>query len=137
MGRAKAVSLALICASCATPSANPLSFGQAVSLCRVIADEQRFAGQAVLVRGLLVQTPHGRELYGPECNGSAELRGSSDLWDDAAGQVIAEAFSTNEHARVPVIVSGVFHPWTRHENGRPVINAGGAFIDEGRVVAAR
>ena len=105
--------------------------------CDVVADEQRFAGQQVLVHALLRQTPHGRVLYSPECQRSAALLGSSDLWDKSASLVVQAALANNELARVPVVVSGVFQPWTRYENGRPIINVGGPFIEEARVVAAR
>jgi hypothetical protein len=108
-----------------------------MSFCNLIGDERGFAGRQVVVHALLAQTPHGREIYSPACKGSAELWGSSELWDKRAKAVIDAALANNELARVPVVVSGVFQSSTRYENGVRVIIAGGPFIKDARIVAAR
>lgn len=106
-------------------------------LCQVVSDEQKFAGQRVTVRGLLVPAPHERTLYSYECNRSLILRGSSDLWDRSARRVVEAAQAYDVHAEIPVVVSGVFHPWTRRENGQLIISVGGPYIEDGSIVAAR
>jgi hypothetical protein len=137
MKRVIGVASALFCASCAPLPNGQQYFGQAMQFCDLIANESRYAGQHVLVSAYLMHTPHGRELFSPECEVSAELRGSSDLWDGGARRAVQAWLSNNKLARVPVVVSGVFQPWTRHEDGHPVINVGGPYIEDGRIVAAR
>ena len=39
--------------------------------------------------------------------------------------VIDAASASNRRTAVPVVVSGVFRPWTGFENGTPIINVGG------------
>src|SRR5689334_4055081 len=137
MKRVITVLMALSCPGCASLATGQQYFGQAMPFCNLIANESRYAGQHVVVSAYLAQTPHGPQVFSPECKVSAELRGSSDLWDGSARRVVQAAISNNKLARVPVVVSGVFQPWARHENGLPVINVGGPYIEDGRVVAAR
>ncbi|MEO8374099.1 MAG: hypothetical protein ABI471_02660 [Sphingomonas bacterium] len=131
------VALPLACAGCAPLSAEKSFFGQATPLCDVVKNEQRYAGQRIMVRAFLVSTPHEREIYDPECRRSAQLRGSSDAWNRNAQRVIEAALANNKLPGVPVVVSGIFQPWTRYENGRRIINAWGPYIEEARIVAAR
>lgn len=137
MRREVSIAAALICAGCAPLSAGPRHFAEARSLCDVVQNEQTYAGQRILVRGLLVQTPHGRLLHSPECDGSAELRSSSEFWDRRARLVVEAAQANNIRPSIPVVISGVFHPCTRYENGQRTINVGGPFIEDARIVAAR
>ena len=137
MKRGISIMLALLCASCAPLSAGMEHFADASPLCTLVGNEQVYAGQRVLARGLLVQTPHGRHIYSPECEPSAALSGSSETWDRHARQVVEGAFANNERARVPIVVSGIFQPWTRYENGHMIIHVGGPYIEQARIVAAR
>ncbi|MEA3062771.1 MAG: hypothetical protein QOJ94_2552 [Sphingomonadales bacterium] len=131
------IALALMCGSCAPLSAGKPQFAHAMPLCEVVTNEQKFAGQRVTVRALLVPAPHHREIYGAECDRVVSLFGSSDLWDRSARRVVNAALAYDVHAEIPVVVSGVFQPWTRHENGQLIINVGGPYIEEGSIVAAR
>jgi len=107
-------------------------------VCNLISDEERYAGQVVLVAGLYASTPHGGELYSPECSRSVTLNGSSAARRyERVDRVIKAAFIRNEAARVPVAVSGVFQPSVRWENGKRVVYANGPFIEESSFVAAR
>ncbi|HYE28392.1 MAG TPA: hypothetical protein VEA61_09185 [Allosphingosinicella sp.] len=135
--RGIATALAAACASCAPLSANKPQFAQATPLCEAVMNEQKFAGQRVVVRGLLARSPHGRWIHSPECDRSAELLGSSSGWDRRSRRVVKGAFANDPRASVPVVVSGIFVPWTRYENGQPIIRAFGPAIDDARVLAAR
>ena len=137
MTRLPSIALASICVSCAPLSAGTQYFGRATPLCAILTSEQTYAGQPVLVAALLTHTPHGRQLYSPECDRGATLSGSSEAWDRQAKTVVEAALGNDEGARVPVVVSGVFRPWTRFENGRSVITVGGPVIEDAKVVAAR
>jgi hypothetical protein len=106
-------------------------------LCTILADEQKYAGQQVLVSALLEETPHRRILEGPECQRFADLDGSSETWDRHAKGVIDAVLANNKRAEVPVVVAGVFQPSTRYENGARIIRADGPVIEDGMIVAAR
>jgi hypothetical protein len=137
MGRVISIALAVSCTSCVPLSVGKQYFGQATPLCNVVQNEQNYAGQRVLVRGLLVPAPHRREIYDPECKGWAILNGSSDRWEKRARRAVEGALANDERARIPVVVSGVFEPWTRYENGQPIIQVGGPSIEDARIVAVR
>ena len=137
MRRAISIGLALMGTSCAPLSAGKHIFPQATPLCIFLEDEQRYAARQVMVSALLRQTPHGRMIHDSRCNGSAQLRGSSEFWERNARLVVEAALANDGRAAVPVVVSGVFQPWVRYGRGLPVINGGGPFIEDGRIVAAR
>ena len=137
MNKGIGIALTLTCTSCAPVSAGQDYFVRATPLCTIVADEQKYAGQPVLVSGLLQQTPHGRFLEGPECQRFADLDGSSDTWDRHAKRVIDAALANDKRAEVPVVVGGVFQPSSRYENGARIIRSGGPVIEDATVIAAR
>lgn len=133
-----AIALAAACAGCAPLSAGKAHFARATPLCDIVRDEQKFAGQTVTVRALMVNFPHQRAIADPECDGLALLRGSNAAWDKRARRVIEAAQAIDRNPEIPVVVSGIFQPQVRYENGRTIIQSlWGPTIDDARVVAAR
>jgi hypothetical protein len=129
--------LAALTASCSPLSAGTQYFGQAIPVCNLVSDQQTYAGHRVLVSGVYYSTPHGGMLRGPDCDRSVKLNGSLDVPDDKrTSRVIEAAFIRNEFAQVPVVVSGVFQPSERWENGQYVRKTGPS-IEETAFVAAR
>lgn len=132
------VALALLGSACVPRATAPQHFEVATPLCEILADEQKFADKPVLVAALLFHSPHGRDLYSRDCKLGASLDGSSELWDKGSRALIEAARARDQRASIPVVVSGVFRPWTRYEPGKPPIHLGGGpAIEEGRIVAAR
>ena len=134
------VALSLCAVSCAPLSAGEQYFGQALPVCSILADVDRYADQRVLVRGLYNSTPHQGSIYDPEdpeCR-SVPLSFSPDRpRNSRASQVIRAAFVRNEFARVPIVVSGVVRPSVRQENGQQVVYVSCPCIEEAVTVAAR
>ena len=110
MNKVIGIAVTLTCASCAPVPVGQDYFVGATPLCTIVADEQKYAGQQVLVRALLEQTPHDRILAGPECQRFADLDSSNDTWDRHAKGVIEAALANNKRAEIPVVVRGVFQP---------------------------
>jgi hypothetical protein len=132
------IGLALVCCSCAPLAAGERYFARATPVCELVFNEQNYAGQEVLVTGLYASTPHGAEIYTPGCSRSVKLHGSVKTPNDKhAARVMEAGLTRNEVARIPVVVSGVFQPVVRWENGERVIYANGPFIEQASIVAAR
>ena len=134
---ATGLALALLCAGCVPMSAGKEHFAGAAPLCDVIANERSHSGKRVLASALLQRTPHGFNLYAPECNATASLNIAPGTGGGRARKVVDAAFVGNGRAQVPVVIDGVFEPWTRFENGVPIINAWGPVLRDARIVAAR
>jgi hypothetical protein len=126
----------LLSSACAPLSASRPLFSEATTLCSLVQDEQRYAGQAVTVRALLHHSPHGRTVNDPDCRASMDFRGSSEHWERRARRVVNGALVGDPRALIPVVIRGVFQPSVRYEGGQRVVT-GGPSIEQGRVVAAR
>jgi len=137
MSKQIGIVFAFTCISCAPVVVGQEHFVRATPLCRVLMDEQKYAGQQVLVSALLFYSPEGPTLSSPGCDRAADLDSSSDTWERHAKAVIDAALAKNKRAAVPVVVSGVFQPWTRYEGGKQIIRAGGPAIGDARIIAAR
>jgi hypothetical protein len=129
--------LALLVGACAPLAANRPIFASATSLCALLQDEAQYAGRQVMVRALLHHSPHGRTINDPNCSASMDLRGSSADWNRRARRVVNGALVGNPRALIPVVVTGMFQPSIDYSRGQRVIHAGGAFLTEARIVAAR
>lgn len=108
----RALILALLLASCATPQTSDAAtdqlFKTAIPFCTMIAERQRYVGKRVLVSGLYILTAHGGQIYGNGCRSqSIDLHGAIHIQrDERAASIVKSALQHKRTARVPVVYQG-------------------------------
>jgi hypothetical protein len=128
------IALIMVCTGCASFVETSRAFARAIPLCELILNEQTYAGMRVEARGLLINAPHGRDLYDPKCDRTASVLGGAG-WG-RRGRAADLALERGGGVRLPVAVSGILQPHVKYENGEMIIHPGSPSLKEALIVAS-